>query len=145
MALTNATVARNALHATGHSVKVQGGGLYSISGGPANPSLEATIVGLNSAKSGPDCHGTFPSEGYNLVRKTLGCKFVKKATDKVHVDPKLGPLASNGGPTQTDALLIGSPAIDAIPHSACAVTVDQRNVPRPQHRRCDIGAYERKA
>ena len=57
-------------------------------------------------------------------------------------DPILGPLASNGGPTQTHALLVGSPAIDAA--TACTVTTDQRYVVRPQLAggACDIGAYE---
>ena len=57
-------------------------------------------------------------------------------------DPMLGPLASNGGPTQTHALLIGSPAVEAA--AACTVTTDQRYVARPQLAggACDIGAYE---
>ena len=57
----------------------------------------------------------------------------------INSDPKLGPLAHNGGPTQTMALLPGSPAIDA---AACRLPVDQRGVARPQGLRCDIGAYE---
>jgi hypothetical protein len=57
----------------------------------------------------------------------------------------LGPLALNGGPTETHALLAGSPAIDAA--SACffggdPVPVDQRNAPRPGGSACDLGAYE---
>ena len=70
-------------------------------------------------------------------------------------DPKLGPLTNNGGPTETRALLHGSPAIDAgnpaTPGSggnACEAT-DQRGVARPQDgdadgvATCDIGAFER--
>ncbi|MGZ5331674.1 MAG: choice-of-anchor Q domain-containing protein, partial [Solirubrobacterales bacterium] len=53
------------------------------------------------------------------------------------VDPKLGPLASNGGPTQTHALLKGSPAINT--GQGCP-GFDQRGGPR---KACDIGAYER--
>jgi hypothetical protein len=53
-------------------------------------------------------------------------------------DPKLGPLANNGGATLTHALLVGSPAINA--GSSCSVSVDQRYVPRDAL--CDLGAFE---
>jgi len=53
----------------------------------------------------------------------------------------LGPLADNGGPTQTMALLPGSAAIDAADDAVCPDT-DQRGMPRPQGAHCDIGAYE---
>jgi len=56
------------------------------------------------------------------------------------VDPKLGPLTSNGGPTKTHALLPDSPAIDA--GSSCTEATDQRYVARPQGASCDLGAYE---
>jgi hypothetical protein len=56
-------------------------------------------------------------------------------------DPFLGPLADNGGPTPTMALLPGSPAIDAgVP--IAGVTTDQRGVARPQGTAPDIGAFE---
>jgi hypothetical protein len=61
----------------------------------------------------------------------------------------LAPLAENGGPTLTHALVPGSPAIDAAPSAACANQTDQRGYPRnangngsPSNRECDIGAYE---
>jgi len=57
------------------------------------------------------------------------------------IDPLLGPLANNGGPTQTHALLPGSPAIDAANPNSFPST-DQRGVPRPQGAGPDIGAYE---
>jgi len=55
-------------------------------------------------------------------------------------DPKLGPLANNGGPTRTHALLLGSPAIDA--GSLCTETIDQRYVTRDKGLSCDVGAFE---
>jgi hypothetical protein len=58
----------------------------------------------------------------------------------INSDPKLGPLADNGGPTWTHALLPGSPAIDA--GVGGGPTIDQRGVPRPQGAACDIGAFE---
>ncbi len=56
------------------------------------------------------------------------------------MDPLLGPLADNGGATQTFALLPGSPAIDAGQSTGCPP--DQRGVVRPQGAACDIGAFE---
>lgn len=57
------------------------------------------------------------------------------------VPPLLGPLANNGGPTDTHALLAGSPALNAGNNATCLAT-DQRGVTRPQGPACDIGAYE---
>ncbi len=64
-------------------------------------------------------------------------------------DPKLGPLAANGGPTPTHALLAGSPALD----KGSATGADQRGLARPFDLQgigpaaggngADIGAYER--
>ncbi len=56
-------------------------------------------------------------------------------------DPKLGPLADNGGPTWTMALLPGSPAIDA-GNTSLAPATDQRGLPRPVGLAADIGAFE---
>lgn len=61
-------------------------------------------------------------------------------------DPLLGPLADNGGPTETMSLLPGSPAFDAGDDTTCAADpinhLDQRGLPRPSGAHCDIGAYE---
>ncbi|HSS24421.1 MAG TPA: choice-of-anchor Q domain-containing protein, partial [Mycobacterium sp.] len=53
-------------------------------------------------------------------------------------------LASNGGPTQTMALPLSSPAVDVIPTSVsgCTGGTDQRGIARPQGKGCDIGAFE---
>jgi hypothetical protein len=58
-----------------------------------------------------------------------------------NTDPRLGPLAQNGGSTATLALLPGSPAIDA-GETASAPATDQRGFARPCGRAADIGAYE---
>jgi hypothetical protein len=61
-------------------------------------------------------------------------------------NPGLGALASNGGPTQTVALLSGSPAIDAgddsVPQPPLSLSTDQRGLPRRSGSHVDIGAFE---
>jgi hypothetical protein len=65
-----------------------------------------------------------------------------------NLDPQLGPLQDNGGPTLTHALLFGSPAIDAVALPDCTTTLDQRLVIRPVdgdgdgNADCDLGSYE---
>ena len=133
---------------SGNNSKLRGGGIYNESGGAVN--LTNTIVAGNTAtQSGPDCTGSQSSQGHNLIGTTSGCSFSATISDQTAVnDPQLGPLADNGGPTFTHALLPGSPAIDAgnpaAPGSggnACPTT-DQRGVSRPLGPRCDIGAFE---
>ena len=86
--------------------------------------LTNTIVANNGYS---DCSGTITSAGYNLDGGN-SCGFTATG-DLQNTDPLLGPLADNGGPTQTHALLIDSPAIDAGDDSACPST-DQRGFPR---------------
>lgn len=67
-------------------------------------------------------------------------------------DPNLGPLADNGGPTQTMALVAPSPALNTGSNAVCAAAIgapnygagglDQRGVQRPQGPACDLGAFE---
>lgn len=62
------------------------------------------------------------------------------------INALLAPLGTFGGPTQTHALLPGSPALNAGDNAACAAgpvgNLDQRGVARPQQATCDIGAFE---
>jgi hypothetical protein len=135
------TVAHNTVSGNAPTIfGLLGGGLYTSSG----LTIKNTILADNTAPTGPDCSGGPTSKGHNLIRRTAGCSFTSQGTDKVGKDPMLGPLKNNGGPTQTMALAPASPALNAIPKSACAVATDQRGVHRPQGTRCDIGAYERK-
>jgi beta-glucanase (GH16 family) len=82
---------------------------------------------------------TLASGGHNLA-SDASCNLMASG-DQPNTDPRIGPLADNGGPTLTHALLAGSPAIDAADMSVCPAT-DQRGVQRPQGAGCDIGAYE---
>lgn len=133
LTVTSATIARN-------SAKV-GGGIY-VEGGTTT--LKATLLALNAAPDGANCSQNVASAGRNLVASTLGCAFAATGTDKTGVAPKIGFLGRRGGPTATIPLLKGSPALNAIPRAECAFGRDQRGVKRPQQRRCDIGAYERR-
>jgi hypothetical protein len=81
--------------------------------------------------------------GYNLTDDS-SCGF-HQASDLLNTNPQLRTLGNYGGPTQTMALSITSPAIDAIPTSSgvCPST-DQRGATRAAdgESSCDIGAYE---
>jgi CSLREA domain-containing protein len=88
---------------------------------------------------------TFLSRGYNLIGDGNATGAFNQAGDQTGVaDPGLGALADNGGPTQTHALLTGSPAIDKGPPSTSCPPpdTDQRGVSRPQGSACDIGSFE---
>ncbi|MDJ0770626.1 MAG: choice-of-anchor Q domain-containing protein [Ilumatobacter sp.] len=85
-----------------------------------------------------DSWGGYTSVGYNLVGVGTGAPSGGPG-DVATADPMLSPLADFGGPTETYALLPGSPAIDA---GATDLTVDQRAIARPQGAADDIGAFE---
>jgi CSLREA domain-containing protein len=78
--------------------------------------------------------------GYNLADDD-SCGFTAPG-DLVVADAMLGPLADNGGSTNTHALLPGSLAIDVGSPGCPPPSTDQRGVPRPQGAGCDIGAFE---
>lgn len=115
-----------------------GGGIWNF-GGTMN--LSRTIVSGNTAATADDdCSGGKTSLGYNLAGDA-SCAFGGTG-DVNSTNPVLGPLANNGGPTQTHALLLSSPASDIIPLLSCMITTDQRGIPRPQGPACDMGAFE---
>ncbi len=134
-----------------------GGGVFSGVPPPYNDyhtDFFNTILAGNGDWGGeaPDCSGYLGSGQFNIVGNTAGCGFEALAEDvtgsaAAPVDPMLGPLADNGGPTMTHALLAGSPAIDA-GHPYVFPATDQRGVVRPQDGDddgtavSDIGAFE---
>ncbi len=83
--------------------------------------------------------GSFRSLGHNLFSDDPNVSL--DPTDLVNTDPLLSPLESNGGLTQTQALLPGSPAINK-GISIKGITTDQRARPRPRHGSTDIGAFQ---
>lgn len=80
------------------------------------------------------------SNGWNIDDD--GTCGLDAATDLNNMDPRLAPLADNGGPTPTLALDPASPAVDLIPDFQCWFVRDQRSIPRPQGDGCDSGAFE---
>ena len=115
-------------------------------------SIKNTIIAHNQVAlfgKGPDVHGSLESLGYNLIEDIGDCTISGILTGNITgVDPLLAPLADNGGPTQTHALLPNSPAIDA--GNSPGITEDQRGFTRPVDILAipnagdgsDIGAYE---
>jgi hypothetical protein len=92
--------------------------------------LKDTIIAGNSASMEPDCHGGPTSDGYNLIGNTAGCSFTNTTGDKVNKNPRLDPLGSYGGPTQTMLDQGDQPGANAVPTSLCTVHSDQRGVHR---------------
>lgn len=128
VSVTNSTIYSNAASV--------GGGIAS---GGSPFLLKNTIVANNTPAN---CtYGTITSTGHNL-ESANDCGLAASG-DITNTAPFLGALANNGGPTQTHALLPGSPAINAGDNSGCPAT-DQRGGARPRTAQnpCDIGAYE---
>jgi hypothetical protein len=163
MSIVNSTIADNL--GTGGP---NGGGIATLSAGTLLLTIEnCTIVGnsgydlWNSDDLNPVTHvvvgntifsnvqGDIQSQGHNLISDSSGgLGFV--ASDLLNVNPLLGPLQNNGGLTLTEALLPGSPAIDAGSNSISGLTIpttDQRGALRGPAglnagASVDIGAYE---
>ncbi len=102
--------------------------------------LKDTIVANNPSEETAFLSALF-SLGNNLDGDGT-CNLAPGLGDLVSTDPRLGPLADNGGPTETHALLAGSPAIDAGSDDCPPPATDQRGVARPDGAACDIGAFE---
>ncbi len=91
---------------------------------------------------------TVVSAGYNFADDTSCALTGTGDRQGAGLDPQLGALAFNGGPTQTLAIAQTSPLFDAIPAAACqsgpaaGITTDQRGEARPSYTGCDIGAFE---
>jgi predicted outer membrane repeat protein len=135
--LLNVTINKNETAVGG-----TGGGIVNDGG-----SVRVRNVIVANSPDQANCEGPITSAGHNLDSGST-CGFTDPG-DLSDTDPQLGPLADNGGPTDTHALLAGSPAIDAGTNDRCPLT-DQRGVARPQDGDgdgkafCDMGAYEKR-
>ena len=148
LTLTSSTVAGNTA-----SSGYPGGGVSSAGAAPA-VALTNTIIADNRNPIGtaPDLVGTFDA-AFSLIEDTSGATVTTTVpgSNLTGVDPRLGPLANNGGPTTTRALRSGSPALD----KGMGSGGDQRGAARPFNlpgvprsgaagaNNADIGAYER--
>ncbi len=127
-----------------------GGAIRSLSGSFVN--IKSSIlagnqhrIGANATLSNCNMDVSVTSLGNNIEDGT-DCGFTE-AGDLQSTDPLLGTLADNGGLTLTHALLLSSPAIDAIVGDCedlanDPITQDQRGFTRPVNTDCDIGAFE---
>ena len=128
------------------------GALETDTGG--STTVQNTIIGSGfSDNADYDCVAAGKENGANAktakaVTNDLGNNIDQDGVcelgasgDKTSVDPKLAPIAENGGPVPTQALLHGSAALDAGNDTACPQT-DARGTSRPQGAHCDIGAFE---
>jgi uncharacterized repeat protein (TIGR01451 family) len=138
--LNNSTV-------SGNTAKREGGGIYNEGASGVTVTLQNSILAGNiTSSTGSDCSGSIGSSGYNLIGNTSGCAFAPGVGDLINIAARLGPLQDNGGSTLTQALLPGSPAINAGNPAGCTnnsgapLPFDQRGYLRIG--RCDIGAYE---
>ena len=127
--LQSSTVTDNATTGAGGGVLIETFGHFGNSVIAGNGGAECdTSVALELMRAGRN------------VADDDSCPF--EPPDLEGVDPLLGPLADNGGPTWSRLPPAGSPLIDAVPADAPCPKVDQREVARPQGKACDIGAVE---
>ncbi len=143
--VTNSTITGN----TALAADTLGGGGIFTALGPVT--VGATILASNT---GGNCDpfegGSFMSVGYNLTDDTTGSACGFSGTDLVNENPELGPLANNGGSTETMLPSPSSPAAYVIPTSTTLNGVlvcpgaDQRVFPRPVPGKtaCSVGAVE---
>jgi hypothetical protein len=133
MTVTGSTLAGNT------ATRGSGGGIYG-----SGSILVSTIVAGNSGSTAPDLSGSF-ALAFSLAQDPRGFTFTESApgTNLFGLDPLLGPLAYNGGPTLTRALLPGSPALDR-GSNPNGLAEDQRGhgFERVIGAAADIGAYE---
>ena len=149
----NVTVTSSTI--SGNSASGDGGGIYNRGDTLLENSIVATniatdfghgaasivatnsLIGDNTGTSLPEAPIGIPDEDGNLIGDPNGVGVI---------DPLLGPLADNGGPTKTHLPQLGSPAIEAgDPDFASPLEFDQRGAPftRVFNGQIDMGAVER--
>ena len=115
----------------------------------AKGTIAVTLTGMILAGNGKTDLGTIgtASSDHSILGTVTGTTVTNLGGTITATDPVLGPLADNGGPTRTHALLPGSPAIDAgeVPVATFPGNdTDQRGTgyPRVVAGVVDIGAFE---
>ncbi|NET54905.1 MAG: hypothetical protein F6K47_01460 [Symploca sp. SIO2E6] len=145
--LNNSTVSDN-------TANNNGGGIFNR-GFVANTgtlTVGNSIIANNTAPTDPDLgrnnanNTLITDNGNNLIGIDTTGAFTTSTlvgTLANPIDPRLAPLADNGGPTQTHALLPDSPAFNAGSNAlAMGLTTDQRGEARISGAAVDIGAFE---
>jgi hypothetical protein len=136
--------------ATGGTNGLSGSGMYAGTAGTWGASLGGGLargIGrfilynsvLWSNSSGGNVYGSVIDGGYNI---SSDASWTVGSTSRINTNPKLQPLAFNGGPTPTMALATNSPALNRITDPTRLPATDQRGVPRPIGKGGDSGAYE---
>jgi hypothetical protein len=130
---------------TGNTATDEGGGLMLIDGGGGGTSyiLRHSILYNDTATTGSECSGALTLTNVNALGPTLtGCTV--DTTNQVLMDPSLGTLGDNGGPTQTHDIDNMSAAYNAgaatCQDNGVDITIDQRSLPRAGN--CTLGSYE---
>jgi hypothetical protein len=129
---------------TGNSAKAGSGGGIARTGGGGTISVESSIVSGNVNAATPDIFsGGTVNVNFSAVGSNTGFALTGGNNLPFGTDLKLGPLANNGGPTLTQALMANSPAIGKGSNPA-GLTTDQRGRNRT-FGAIDIGAFELQA
>lgn len=126
---------------------------HAMAGGGVGGStiIRSSLFAYNTGETAPTCTGSIHSDGSNLFPASAsGCAFYGTYYDIYEDDPRLLPLAYNGGTTRTHALAEGSKALDGGDCIGTASLTDQRGDPRfinlptssDGFSFCDIGAFE---
>ena len=143
---------------TGGSMKViastiSGNSLAGISTS-VTLAMRSSLIAGNYGGTGSDISGSVTSQGHNLIGNadgtygnvTNGINGDRIGTGASPVNALLGPLANNGGPVLTLALLPGSPALetgdDALTNAPFNLGTDQRGFARKSGLHVDMGAFE---
>jgi Right handed beta helix region len=109
----------------------------------SRPVVRNTIVSGNTASVGPDVAASYSTDPGTPIPGTLDAAFsligsvdadttideTIPGSDILGQEPQLGPLAGNGGPTQTQLPANTSPVVNK--GSAFALATDQRGLTRP--------------
>ncbi len=137
LSLSNATVTANTADESGGGINNNGGTLV----------LSNTIVSADTAHGGgTDINGAITTDdGYNLLGTAVNNTTNDPTPGKGDVfsdKPGLSAAGNYGGPTQTLALLTGSPAIGAGNAGATNPSTDQRGLPRMVNGSVNIGAFQ---
>ncbi|MGD0391816.1 MAG: IPT/TIG domain-containing protein [Acidimicrobiales bacterium] len=128
---------------SGNSASSDGATIDNGVGGSKNPTVAAGADIF--AGSCRQVSGTWTDLGENVASSTSCLKGGKGDVSTTRLPALLGPLADNGGPTETMALLPGNPASGLIPDPTsglCPVVVDQTGRPSPAGAPCNAGALQ---